>query len=393
METCEVLIVGGGPSGSSCAWKLRQAGVDVMVLDKAEFPRHKVCGGWITPAVLSELDISLDDYQQQHVIQPITHFLTGMIGGREVETNYERAVSYGIRRIEFDDYLLRRAGARLRLGEAFRSIREEPGSWVVNDAIQAAIVIGAGGHFCPVSRHFSKERPNPAGTTNGGSANGHSHPANPVVVAQEVEFEMSAAQRNQCTVLKDRPELFFCPDLQGYGWIFRKGDWLNIGLGRANESHLTSHVSAFVKSLQTVGKIPLDSPDTFHGHAYQLRTHLPEFRVPDGILIIGDAAGLADQQSGEGIRPAIESGLLAAITIIEARTAANAQDKGALAATYAKKLRERFENSSRFSGVSMYIPSSVKQVAARWLMSTRWFNRRVLLDRWFLHATAQSLQV
>ena len=55
MESCEVLIVGGGPAGSSCARRLCDAGIDAMILDKAMFPRDKVCGGWITPQVLEAL--------------------------------------------------------------------------------------------------------------------------------------------------------------------------------------------------------------------------------------------------------------------------------------------------------------------------------------------------
>ena len=54
MDACEVLIVGGGPAGSACAWALRNRGCDVVVMDKATFPRDKVCAGWITPAVLDE---------------------------------------------------------------------------------------------------------------------------------------------------------------------------------------------------------------------------------------------------------------------------------------------------------------------------------------------------
>jgi len=50
MTTCDVLIVGGGPAGSSCAWRLAKAGLDVLVLDRARFPRDKVCAGWVTPA-------------------------------------------------------------------------------------------------------------------------------------------------------------------------------------------------------------------------------------------------------------------------------------------------------------------------------------------------------
>ena len=51
VRSCDVLIVGGGPAGSTCAWQLVRAGLDVLVMDKHNFPRDKVCAGWITPAV------------------------------------------------------------------------------------------------------------------------------------------------------------------------------------------------------------------------------------------------------------------------------------------------------------------------------------------------------
>ena len=117
MDTCDVLVIGGGPAGSSCAWKLRQAGVDVIVMDRAAFPRDKVCAGWITPQVLAAADIDVDDYRRERTCQPITGFRTGLLGGgREIETFYDHPVSFGIRRCEFDHYLLQRSTARLKLG-------------------------------------------------------------------------------------------------------------------------------------------------------------------------------------------------------------------------------------------------------------------------------------
>ena len=68
----DVLIVGGGPAGSTLAWSLRDAGLDIAILDKAEFPRQKVCAGWVTPAVMQELSIDLDDYADGRVLQPIS---------------------------------------------------------------------------------------------------------------------------------------------------------------------------------------------------------------------------------------------------------------------------------------------------------------------------------
>src|SRR5438132_332213 len=112
MDTCDVLIVGGGPAGSSCARALVQSGFDVVVLDKADFPRDKVCAGWITPAVVHEVGLDLADYATCRTLQPISGFRTGVMGGSQVCTQYGRVVSYGIRRCEFDHYLLEHSGAR-----------------------------------------------------------------------------------------------------------------------------------------------------------------------------------------------------------------------------------------------------------------------------------------
>jgi flavin-dependent dehydrogenase len=81
MDTCEILIAGGGPAGSACAWKLRQAGLDVIVMDKAVFPRDKVCAGWITPQVVEDLAFDIDDYRAGRTFQPITGFRVGLIHG------------------------------------------------------------------------------------------------------------------------------------------------------------------------------------------------------------------------------------------------------------------------------------------------------------------------
>jgi flavin-dependent dehydrogenase len=114
MDACDVVIVGGGPAGSSCAWALRESGLDVLVFDRATFPRHKLCGGWITPLVLDELEFTPKDYLPGRTMQPITGFRLSAIGGPQVEVGGDHIVSYGIRRCEFDEFLLRRSGGRQR---------------------------------------------------------------------------------------------------------------------------------------------------------------------------------------------------------------------------------------------------------------------------------------
>src|SRR5712691_3613491 len=130
MESFDAVIVGGGPAGSTCAWRLHRAGLSVCVLDRAVFPRDKVCAGWITPAVVDVLELDVDHYRLGRVFQPITAFRTGLIGTAETETRYTEPVSFGIRRCEFDHYLLRRSGARLRCGESLSDLRRSGPRWI-----------------------------------------------------------------------------------------------------------------------------------------------------------------------------------------------------------------------------------------------------------------------
>ena len=364
MQHCDALIVGGGPAGSTCAWKLQQHGMAVMVLDKALFPRDKVCAGWITPAVAGALQLDLADYARARVLQPISAFRTGLIRGAEVATRYPDTVSYGIRRCEFDHYLLQRSGANLRLGETLKSLEKRGGSWIVNDAIATPLLIGAGGHFCPVARFLG---------------------ANPgageiAVAAKEIEFSMDAAQVADCRVRADTPELYFCRDLKGYGWCVRKGDYLNIGLGREGHQGLAQQLADFCDFLRQRGRIPGGVPDRFHGHAYMLRGRSRRRLLDDGVLLLGDAAGLAYPESGEGIRPAVESALIAAAVIAEA----GADYRRQRLQVYGERLNARF--GPALAPAAIHVPEFLRNILAGALLSSRWFTRRVLLDRWFLHA-------
>lgn len=372
MDCCDVLIVGGGPAGSSCARMLNRAGLDVLVMDKSEFPRDKVCAGWITPQVVDELDIDTNDYRRGRVLQPITSFVTGLGEHVSKPVRYEKIVSYGIRRCEFDHYLLERSGARFRLGDAWRSMERDGARWIVNGTIDTRLVIGAGGHFCPVARFL-------------GADLGKSEQP---IAAQEIEFDMTDAQAAQCGVAPEQPELYFCDDLKGYGWCFRKGNFLNVGLGREGNHRLSEQVQAFCGWLEKRGKLPAGAPGRFKGHAYLLYSHAKRPVVSDGVMIIGDAAGLAYAQSGEGIRPAIESGLMAAQIAIGARGDYSRASLG----QYEKQLQERFGVRGEHAPLASMLPGALRMALARSLMQTQWFNRRVVLDRWFLHADQPALK-
>ncbi len=367
MRSFDVLIVGGGPAGSSCAWKLRHSGLRVAVLDRANFPRDKVCAGWITPQVVDELELDLEEYAKNYTCQAFHGFRVGALGGEDVAVDYGRPVSFGIRRCEFDSYLLSRSGAELLLGESVRSVRSTEGGWVVNDSLQASLLVGAGGHFCPVVRLL------------------HDAPGDPgvVVAAQEVEFALDDRAAAACSVRPELPELYFMDDLRGYGWAVRKGAFLNVGLGRQDTHDLGVHVGRFLDFLHGRGALPPGSPRKLRGHAYLLYGLSPRPLVEDRLLLVGDAAGLADPRSGEGIRPAIESGLLAATVLQRAEGRYHRSEL----MPYEEAMVRRFgrRDARAVSALSTLVPQALRPRIARWALASRFVAKHVILDRWFLH--------
>ncbi|MCZ6627687.1 MAG: NAD(P)/FAD-dependent oxidoreductase [SAR324 cluster bacterium] len=366
MHECDVLIVGGGPAGSSLAWSLRNSELSVTIMDRKSFPRDKVCAGWVTPEVIKELGVDLEAYGNERTLQPITGFRIAMLGRSQLETYYSgEPVSYGIRRIEFDHYLIQRCGANLLLGHELKSLYRDGRAWLVNGDIRAKLVVGAGGHFCPVGRMLGAW---PEGSEQ-------------VVAAQEIEFEMTPGQRAACKVDAETPELFFTPELNGYGWVFRKGDYLNVGLGREDSQKLSSHVRVFREYLIDLGRIPPDIPAKFKGHAYLLYHHALREVTQEGVLLIGDSAGLAYPESGEGIRPAVESAFLAAQIIQEAQGDYSRENLS----RYFNLVIQRFGKREPQDGLIERLPQGLKQWLAGPLMQTQWFVSKILVERWFLH--------
>ena len=372
MDSCDVLIVGGGPAGSSCAWGLKGTPLDTVILDKCTFPRDKVCGGWVTPAALDELEVDPKEYAASRVFQPIMGFLTSSMGSREIQTNYGRPISFGIRRCEFDEFLLNRSGARVFQGMPLTTLERSADHWVVNGQMKARMVVGAGGHFCPVARFLR------AGA-----------PKERAIAAQEIEFEMSSSQRGNCSIRGEVPELYFCPDMKGYGWCFRKQNFLNVGIGRLDPHALPNHFSAFIQFLRKTRRIAFDLPTSIAGHAYLLHSETRRKLIDDNILLIGDAAGLAYSQSGEGIRPAIESGLLAAKAILAADGNYNRESLE----SYRTLLASRFGKSENDWAIAVgrRLPTPLVRAFARILLANPWLSRHVILDRWFLHRTEPAL--
>jgi flavin-dependent dehydrogenase len=192
-----------------------------------------------------------------------------------------------------------------------------------------------------------------------------------VVVARELEAPIDG---DRCGVDGLAPELFFCRDLDGYGWCVRKGGYVNIGVGRRGSVSFQRHVAEFADWLRVSVDVPPRVLDwkTWKGHAYRVRR--PGRRVSDdGVLLVGDAAGLAWPESGEGIAPAVESGIAAARLIAAKGSGAEADARRAYDAIV----------SADSDGWHVPIPAAV----SRALLHVPGVAR-LAIDRWFLRTAA-----
>ncbi len=323
MQTADAIVVGGGPAGSTCAWKLREAGLDVLVLDRAAFPRTKLCAGWVTPEALQDLELDPADYPHGCVTFDELHLHWKMLTARP------KTRQHSIRRYEFDDFLLRRAGARI-LQHKVREIRREDGDYVIDGEFRARYLVGAGGTRCPVYRAFFSNRHPRAGRLQ--------------TATYEQEFAYDW-QDPSCHLW------FFDAGLPGYAWYVPKANgYINVGLGGMAEQlkhgggHLRDHWRGFVAKLQRHGLVRYDDYDP-KGYSYYLRDNVDA--VSDrNAYIVGDAAGLATRDMCEGIGPAVRSGLLAARSIVTGEPYALAGIGTLSGASFVSRLLER-----RFAGV------------------------------------------
>src|SRR5438034_34807 len=195
------------------------------------------------------------------------------------------------------------AGVQVHEGARVREVREVPGGVeAASDAgtFTAGVVVGAGGHGCPVARAL-------------GGARAEEH----VVVTQESETRVGAERLRALTPRYGRPELIAEPDFKGYGWYFTKGDFLNIGVGALGGEPVRRRLERLLARLRTGGRLPDDLALTpFRGHAYAIRRGQPRRLGGERFALVGDAAGLARDVSGEGIGPAVRSAWLAADALL-----------------------------------------------------------------------------
>lgn len=291
MIESEVLIVGGGPGGSACAWRLKQHNIPCVVLDQVEFPRFKPCAGWITPRVVSDLGLQEAGYPHG-----FTTFSATQITVNKMRVRL-RTRQHAIRRIEFDHWLLQRSEAPF-YQHTVKSIREEGGAYIIDEQFRTKYLVGAGGTYCPVYRALFK------------AANPKSRAS--LIAAQEDEFPYEA-QDHDCW-------LWFWKDMPGYAWCLPKvNGYVNVGVGvwaealKAGGGSLKEHWERLLGEVERLGLVRGHDYQP-SAHSYYLRQRLPAVRSGNA-FIVGDAAGMATLDFGEGISAAIRSGMRAADSI------------------------------------------------------------------------------
>ena len=293
MHDADVIIVGAGPAGSACAWKLQKQGMRVLLLDKEPFPRLKSCAGWVTPGVLRDLLIAPGDYPLG-----LTHFSRFLITIKNMRFSL-KTHQYAIRRIEFDNWLLERSGADFEVHQV-KQIEKIDDGFVIDGRFSARYLVGAGGTNCPVYRTFFQ--------------NFLPRDHKRLILAMEEEFAYPVADRT-CRLW------FFQNGLRGYAWYVPKADgYVNVGVGgtadglRNSGQNLKHHWELLTWKLEADRLVP---GHTYHpiGHSYYVRGDVSLPRIGNAFLV-GDALGLATRDMGEGISAAIQSGLRAADTIV-----------------------------------------------------------------------------
>ncbi len=288
-----MLIVGGGPAGSSCAWKLARKGVDCRIVDAQSFPRTKLCAGWITPEVVRDLEIDISSYPHRFLSFDRLYF---HIYGVGIRVN---SVQHSIRRFEFDEWLVRRTGVPVDT-HTVREIRKEGEYYIVDDRYRARYLIGAGGTKCPVYRNLFRQ------------ANPRAKELQTVTLEQEFPYEY---HDRGCHLW------FFERGFPGYSWYVPKADgYLNVGIGgmasqlKHRGEDIWRHWDVLVRRMRRSGLVPDGSFDP-KGYSYYLRSEVRAGRIGNA-FIVGDSAGLATRDLCEGIGPAVRSGLMAADAIL-----------------------------------------------------------------------------
>ena len=331
-DDADVIVVGAGPGGSSTAYHLARAGLDVLVLEKSTFPREKVCGDGLTPRAVKQLvgmGIPLDPVDGWFPNKGIR--IIG--GGVRIELDWPELSSYpgfGLVRTRrgFDEIVARaarRAGARLLEGVTVTGP-------VLDDGAQRIVGVTARDTAAPGNGDGGTERTYRARLVVAADGNSsrlslamglRKRDDRPLGVAIRTYY---TSPRHDDDYLETWLDLWDGSALlPGYGWIFGVGDGTsNVGLGLLNTSTSFGHVDYRAMLRRWLATMP---PEWGFGEENQTGpvrgAALPMGfnRTPhytSGLLLVGDAGGMVNPFNGEGISTAMESGEIAAQVIVQA---------------------------------------------------------------------------
>jgi geranylgeranyl reductase family protein len=326
VERVDVLVVGAGPAGSATAMHLARAGAGVLLVDRARFPRDKPCGGGLTGRALRHVPCDVEPVVERVVDR--------MVVRASYRTTLDRTAPAPLvamtRRRRLDLHLAEQAaaaGADFRDGTPVAELEldDDGASARVGSArVRASYVVGADGANGMVARAVGLG----AGILRG--------------VALEGNVPWSALEQTRYTSAA-WVELGVVPG--GYGWVFPKGDHANLGVGGWMEEgpRLRDHLERLARAH---GVDPSELTEV-RGHRLPMR----ELGAPAArgrVLLVGDAAGLVDPLSGDGIYEAFVSAKLASTSILAEcpeeyeEALSTALDRHAAASWKAKRAADRY---------------------------------------------------
>ena len=275
MPAHDVAVVGAGPAGSTAAYRLARAGARVLLLDKSRFPRDKPCGGGVTLRAARLLPFSIEPVVED-VIDRVDCRLDF---GPHFSRRAQAPLAYMTQRKRLDYFLLERAA------EAGAEVRE--GVTIDARELDAEFVIGADGCNGTSAKQLGLV---------GDIVHG---------VALEANFPRDERYARTMTL-----EIASVPG--GYGWIFPKGDHVNVGVGGwgSEGPRLRAHLR---RMCEAYGIDPESATET-RGYRLPMRRGGPLVR--GNAAVIGDAAGLVDPFSGDGMYEAFLSAKLVAEAVL-----------------------------------------------------------------------------